>query len=111
MFYQDGKAVYASQEAKSYPELDYLLGAYFHQDYDIAGSNLQEIIATYCAEELDEVRKSTRADIERFLHAYGPEESSVSEALERVFKPGVIVEDWEGLNAKQWLQEIARLLA
>jgi hypothetical protein len=99
------------REARSYPELDDLLGAYFHQDFDIFGNTLQEIIATYRTDVSDEVRKSTRADIERFLHTYGPEERSVSEALERVFKPGVIVEGWEGLNAKQWLEEIARLLA
>jgi hypothetical protein len=100
-----------THEAKSYPDLDNLLGAYFHQDFDIFGSNLQEIIATYRADASEELCKSTRADIERFLQKYGPEERNVSEALERVFKPGVIVEGWEGLNAKQWLERIAQLLA
>jgi hypothetical protein len=99
------------RESDEYPDLDGLLGGYFHQDFDLAGSNLQEIIATYRAEITDEMRMSTRVDIERFLQKYGPEERNVSEALERVFKPGVIVEGWEELNAKQWLERIADLLA
>jgi hypothetical protein len=51
-----------THEAKSYPDLDNLLGGYFHQDFDLAGGNLQEIIATYSADASDELRKSTRAD-------------------------------------------------
>ncbi|MGI4831120.1 MAG: contact-dependent growth inhibition system immunity protein [Janthinobacterium lividum] len=111
MFFSEGKAIYASQEASTYPHLDYLLESYFHQDFDIFGNTLAEVIAKYTEDESESERRGTISDIHRFLEQYGQTNDSLAGALERVFKPGVIIEGWEGLTSSQWLGKIARLLA
>ncbi|GGH07014.1 contact-dependent growth inhibition system immunity protein [Silvibacterium dinghuense] len=111
MTFTEKPGLQAPAEAEHYPHLDALLGGYFHQDFDLFGDTLAEILATYREDTSAEERAATRADIERFLGTYGPEAQAVNEALERIFKPGVIIEGWDGLNATQWLEEVARLLA
>lgn len=111
MFYRDGKPVYASEEAKLYPQLDALLGGYFHQDSIIFGETLEKVLGVYRADVSATERTGAVEDIHRFLQKYGPAETTIAEALERTFKPETVIEGWEGLNAKQWLEEIARLLA
>jgi hypothetical protein len=111
MFYQDGKPVYASEEAKLYPQLDALLSGYFHQDSVIFGETLEEVLGVYRADVSAAERMGAVEDIHRFLQKYGPVEAAIAEALERTFKPETVIEGWEGSNAKQWLEKIAGLLA
>jgi len=111
MFYQDGKPVYASEEAKLYPQLDALLSGYFHQDSIIFGETLEQMLGVYRADVSAVERSGAVEDINRFLQQYGPDEAAIFEALGRTFKPETVIEGWEGLNAKHWLQKIAGLLA
>jgi hypothetical protein len=111
MFYKDGKAVYASEEAKLYSALDALLGEYFHQDSIIFGKTLEEVLGVYRTDVSADERARAVDDINRFLQKYGPDEAVVAEALERIFKPETVIEGREGLNAKHWLEKIADLLA
>jgi hypothetical protein len=111
MFYQDGKPVYASEEAKLYPYLDALLSGYFHQDSVIFGKTLEQVLGVYRADVSDIERISAVEDIRRFLRKYGPAGAAVAEALERTFKPETVIEGWEGSDAKCWLQKVAGLLA
>ncbi|RZU41313.1 contact-dependent growth inhibition system immunity protein [Edaphobacter modestus] len=37
---------YRYPDKTGFPYLNYLLGAYFHQDFEINGNTLEEIIAT-----------------------------------------------------------------
>ena len=48
--------------------------------------------------------------MERFLAKYGQTDERLAEGMERVFKPGVIIENWEGMTTRQWLEEVVRLL-
>ena len=111
MSYSDGKAVYATREASAYPHLDALLGGYFHQDFDVFGNTLAEILATYAKDTSTSERQGTVSDIHRFLAEFDQFDDSLAVALQRIFEPGVIVEGWEGLTTRAWLLEIGRLLA
>ncbi len=111
MSYSNGKSVYTTREASAYPHLDALLGGYFHQDFDIFGNTLAEILATYRQDASESERQGTVSDIHRFLAEFGQSDASLADALQRVFKPDVIVEGWEGLTTRQWLEELARLLS
>ncbi len=103
-------STYANRIAAAYPDLDWLLGCCFHQDFDIFCHTLAEIIATYVEDCSEDVVGHTASDIHRFLADYGESDASLVEATERIFKPQVIIEGWEGLTTRQWFLEIARLL-
>jgi hypothetical protein len=97
-------------EKTAFPHLYYLLGAHFHQDFDINGNTLEEILAT-CRKDLPtEDRKETAAEIHRFIAAYGDSDSRLAEEFVQIFHPDIIAEGWEGLTTREWLLRISELL-
>jgi hypothetical protein len=109
MYFQHGDTIYASTEALAYRHLNKLLMSYFHQDFDIYGNTLAEIMGVYREDFAPEDRAALAQEIRRFIEIHGPSETSILQALDRIFKPEVIIEGWEGLNAKEWLERIAQL--
>ena|ERR1700743_918010 len=93
-----------------YPYLNHLIGAYFHQDFDIDGHTLAEIIPVSKAGFTEQETQSTIADIQRFLADYGNSDADVAREFKRIFRPEITVEGWEGLTTRQWLLRIAELL-
>lgn len=93
--------------SESYPQLDSLIGGWFHQDFDLEGSSLEEIVAAYKKVHLPRDWSHTRADIQRFLQ--GRDDAQVKEDLVRLFQPGGDPEAW-GMTARQWLLCILELL-
>lgn len=67
---------------KRYEHLASFLSAWFHQDFDVSGGTVEEIVAAYrasaCKEDIDNVRR----DILNFLKAHP---SDASEKLEEAF--------------------------
>jgi CdiI immunity protein len=59
---------YRYPDKTGFPYLNYLLGAYFHQDFEINGNTVEEIIATCKKDFLAEDIKGTVEDI----HALSP---------------------------------------
>ena len=110
MAFLNNQKVYPSAEAAEYEHFSYLLESYFHQDFDISGGTLEEVLTVYRLNETESERLQTVADVERFLQDYGQSDNGLSEALERIFRPEVIVEGWEGLTTRGWLEEVLRLL-
>jgi hypothetical protein len=94
-----------------YPHLAALLDGYFHQDFDVNGSTLEEIIDKSRADSSPAEIDGTIQDIHRFIQAFGDTDAHLAAAFERIFQPGVIVEGWEGMSTRQWLQRIANLYA
>lgn len=72
----------------SYPHLENLIGCWFHQDYDIEGDTLEEVIAAYRKGTTAADRIGTRADIHKFLQHYDDE--SLKEEFVRVFNSDII---------------------
>jgi CdiI immunity protein len=92
----------------TYPHLWQLLGAYFHQDWDLEGPDWQSVIAAYRAESDPEDAACSARDISALLAA------TLDDAeLERLFydafgcgyyPPGA------GLTVREWLLEVRRAL-
>lgn len=49
-----------------YPELDQLFGAYLHQDYQLFGNTIEEVVACYKRESSSEQLKQMLNEIARF---------------------------------------------
>jgi hypothetical protein len=97
----------ANPYLESYPYLDSLVGGWFHQDFDLDGNTLEEIVASYKKSAPPEDWMGVRADIQRFLRQH--ETPRLSEDFMRLFQPGTDPESW-GMSAAQWLTRIAELL-
>ena len=97
-------------DKQRFPYLASLIGGYFHQDFDVNGSTLEEIIGKSKADSSTEETAGTIADIERFVAEYGETGTGLAEAFARIFEPGVIAEGWDGMTTRQWLLRIAQLL-
>ncbi len=68
------------------------------------------IIPKYVHVSSDDEVRGTIADIEQFLKQYGHDDASLSEAVERVFHPAIIMEGWEEMTTREWLLRVAELL-
>ena len=53
--------------AASYPHLDAFLGGWFHQDFDLVGDTLEEIVAAYRESAGVDEAEAVRSDIAAFL--------------------------------------------
>jgi hypothetical protein len=90
------------------PFLDALIGGWFHQDFDLAGDTLEEVIASYKEVGMREDWADARADIERLLGRCGDQE--LTREFIRLFEPGVDPEAW-GTSTRAWLMRIHALLS
>jgi len=94
-----------------YAALDRLLGHWFDPDYMYEGGTLEEIIAEYRRASYDHEIRAARSDILRFITEFGSSDVALAEAFVAVFSLGVRVEGWDGMSTRQWLEQIAALLA
>ena len=88
-----------------YPYLDHLLGAWFHQDFDLVG-DVPEVVAEFVAVGPAEAVWAVVADIRRFL-AY--RSNDLDAAFQHIFKPGIDPAGW-GMTAAEWLRWVDELL-
>ncbi len=107
--YERDDIVYATREAAEFPQTSFLLRSYFDQDYSIFGNTLSQIMAVYREDFPLEDRIALTGEITGLLQKYGSSVEDVRSAIERIFEPGVLIEGWEGMNARQWLETIAEL--
>lgn len=78
-----------------YPYLAYLIGGWFHQDFDIEGGTLEAVIAPFKKfDSRPECWAEIRSDIARLLNRYG--DGALPQELVRLFRPDVIAEGWDG---------------
>ena len=99
-----------SEYSESYPALSDLLGGWFDQDYDLTGETLEEILSDYVSVKAPQQRAVTRAEIDQFIRTFGETNASLKEAVERVFVPDVMIEGWEGLTTRQWLERVREMI-
>ncbi len=67
---------------KRYEHLASFLGAWFHQDFDVAGSTIEQIVDAYLASASKDDIENVRRDIQDFLKDH-PHDTS--EKLEEAF--------------------------
>ena len=90
--------------ATEYPELEHLMGGWFHQDYDVEGDTLEEVVAAYLAVASAPQRRTLVEDIERFLRTA----RDVDGDFQDTFQPDVIPTGFAP-TTREFLERIAAL--
>ncbi len=99
-----------SKESLQYPAFSELFSGWFHQDYDMYGPLLEDVLNQYRAEAPPEYRIQTASEIRSFMSRYGASDKLLADSLERVFNPDVRIEGWDGRTTRQWLEYVADYL-
>lgn len=90
--------------APDFPELDHLMGGWFHQDYDLEGDTLEEVVAAYLAVASKPQRRALVDDIERFLRTA----RDVDTDFQDTFQPDIIPTGFAP-TTREFLEQIAAL--
>lgn len=93
--------------AHRYPRLADLIGGWFHQDYDIEGETVAEVIGAFRAVTPADQQVALRADISAFLAEHS---ETMEEDFETIFQPDVTPSALSG-STRAFLEEIWALLA
>jgi hypothetical protein len=96
--------VFAS--AMTYTALSHLMGGWFHQDFDIEGSAVPEILDAFRAVTTPEEQAKLKADIQRFLDEHP---NDLDSAFEETFEPDIVASALSG-STRGFLEEIRDLL-
>jgi len=91
-----------------YPYLNAFIGGWFHQDYDLDGETLEEIVGAFKRRSPERDWQVVITDIARFLK--GRSDQQVAADLPKLFQPEVGPVEW-GMTPRDWLETLARLLA
>jgi hypothetical protein len=89
-----------------YPAIAELMDGMFHQDFDLVGSTVAEIISAFRDATPPEERLGLKAEIIRFLSEHG---NDLDEAFELMFRPDIIPSAFSG-STRAFLEEIRDLL-
>jgi hypothetical protein len=76
-----------SKGQQLFPELAAFMSGWFHQDFDIHGDTLEEVVAAFKAESGEELVAPLVADIDAFL-ATG--DDGIEERFQDWFRPDII---------------------
>jgi hypothetical protein len=85
------------------PALDQLMGAYFHQDWDMDGDEW-DVVALFIKDE-PELAMKLPAEVRTTLAAY-PEEADLKGFI-LTDLGGCFAADWDGGTYREWLTQIA----
>ena len=91
----------------AYPALAELMGGMFHQDFDLVGNTVAEIIHAFQDVAPAAEQEQVRAEIERFLGEHGDD---LERAFETTFRPDIIPSAFSG-STRAFLEEIRDLLS
>lgn len=90
----------------AYTALSQFLGGWFHQDFDIEGNTVPEVVDAFRAVTPPEERARLKSDIQRFLDEHP---NDLDSAFEETFKPDIIASALSG-STRGFLEEIRDLL-
>jgi predicted nucleotidyltransferase len=101
-----------SRESDHYPTLMGLNRGYFNQDVDVlVSADPDEVINTFKNENAPEFIEQTVQEVRRFLSAYGQNDSDLTSAFERIFKPEVAFYNMKGRTTRQGLEKLVEILS
>ena len=92
----------------AYPYLDALVGGWFHQDFDVDGRSLKEVIASYKTRTASDDRLGAKNDITRFLR--NADDEHLEEEFAALFTPA-FYPGRADLTVRDWLLKIYELLS
>jgi len=88
-----------------YPQLANLIGGWFHQDFDLNGDTLEEIVGAYAAVTPVDQQRHLAADIERFLAQPG----DIDDRFQATFHPDILPAGFAP-TTREFLQRISGLV-
>ena len=89
----------------SYPHLRAFLGSWLHQDFDLEGDTLEDVVKAYCRVARPDEKRTLRADINEFLQEQGDIEDRLNAEFELDIIPSAFAAD-----GADFLRTIYRLL-
>lgn len=90
----------------AYTALSQFLGGWFHQDFDIEGNTVPEVLDAFRAVTPPEEQAKLKSDIQRFLDEHP---NDLDSAFEETFEPDIIASALSG-STRGFLEEIRDLL-
>lgn len=90
----------------TYPALADLIGGWFHQDFDLEGGTVVEVVGAFRNVTPLAHQTKVRIEIECFLAAH---RDNLDEAFEATFRPGVVPAALS-VSTRAFLEEIRELL-
>jgi hypothetical protein len=90
----------------AYTALSQFLGGWFHQDFDIEGNTVPEVLDAFRAVTPPEEQAKLKSDIQRFLDDHP---NDLDSAFEETFKPDIIASALSG-STRGFLEEMRDLL-
>lgn len=91
------------------PALAHLFGAYFHQDWDLAGPDWRHVVAEYTAEVDPKTARAAATEIGTLLRE-APDDEELRRIVLRELDCCYLPEPG-GLTMRAWLLEMQRVLA
>lgn len=88
-----------------FPHLDQLMRGYFHQDYDLVGNDVPEVVAAFARDAGAGGTAATAAEIRHFIAIGGADDGGLTARYPDDVDPA----GWDMTDA-EWLDWVARLL-
>ncbi|HET8706301.1 MAG TPA: contact-dependent growth inhibition system immunity protein [Pseudomonadales bacterium] len=90
----------------NYPSLADFIASWFHQDFDLEGETVAEVVTSFLAVTPPEERAALRDDIDAFLAEHS---SNLDDDFNAIFQPDIIPSALSG-STRNFLDEIRRLI-
>jgi hypothetical protein len=90
----------------AYTALSQFMGGWFHQDFDIEGNTVPEVLDAFRAVTPPGEQAKLKSDIQRFLDEHP---NDLDSAFEETFKPDIVASALSG-STRGFLEEIRDLL-
>ncbi|WP_377161914.1 contact-dependent growth inhibition system immunity protein [Roseateles sp. UC29_93] len=78
---------YTLKGQQQFPDLASFMGGWFHQDFDIEGDSIQDIVGAFRKEATTQLVQLLVADIDRFLETG---DDGMDERFQAYFEPDII---------------------
>jgi hypothetical protein len=91
---------------EAFPDLDHFMGAYMHQDWQLFGNTVEEVVARHVKVSDPDEAHGLKMDIKRFVSYKG---NDLDREYERLFPGSVIPSAWD-MSTREWLLWIERLV-
>lgn len=77
----------SQEDPARFPDLAEFMSGWFHQDFDINGDTLEEVVGAFRREVQEDYAQQLRLDIDRFLASA---EGDLDERFQQMFQPDII---------------------
>ena len=95
----------SSSLAMRFPHLDHFLNAYMHQDWELFGDSLEDVVQTYASDTSPVEMQQLRDEIVQLLTVEG---HRIETSYYALYPNSVMPSGW-GMSVADWLTRVANL--